>query len=215
VTRRVVLFEVEESRNSKPRSQGAALFFTACPANGPQGQHGLASRDIGWISVGMKFLPVLLMACLPLAPANAGEIATLESNKAVARKVLEEVLGKGLIEENEEIYAAEFTAHGIDRTAGREEDRQAVKMWRTAFPDLKMTVTHVVAEADMVAVRYIGEGTNTGPVFGSSATGNRIKIDGITIFRLKNRQITDEWTSFDMMGLMRQLGLLPSSAGAK
>ena len=163
----------------------------------------------------MKILSVLILSCLTIARASAGDAASLEPNKLTARKVLEEVLGQGLVEKNEGIYAPEFKAHGIERTAGREEDRQAVKMWRTAFPDLKMTVTHVVAEADMVTVRYIGEGTNTGPIFGGPATGKRVKVAGITIFKIKDGRITDEWTSFDQMALLQQLGMMPAPAGTK
>lgn len=163
------------------------------------------------LKVRMKaILPALLImaVCTTLAPAAE----LLAPNKIVARKILEEVLGQGKIAENEHLYAPDFKAHGITSAVGRAEDREATKAWRAAFPDLRMTVTHVVAEGDYVTVRYIGEGTNTGSFQGLAATGKSVRVSGITIFRIVNSQVTDEWTSFDEMGLLNQLGLLPAKS---
>ncbi|MBI2517705.1 MAG: ester cyclase [Opitutae bacterium] len=159
--------------------------------------------------------PRFLCLTLLTAALSFGGCATpagkIETNKAVARKVFEEVLGQGRIDENEHLYSPKFAAHSITQSAGRAEDREATKGWRTAFPDLKMSVTHVVAEGDFVTVRFIARGHNTGQGNGMPGNGKFVQITGIAIFRLENGQITDEWSDFDELGLSRQLGLL--SAG--
>ncbi|HKI04689.1 MAG TPA: ester cyclase [Thermoanaerobaculia bacterium] len=158
-----------------------------------------------------RFLTAALAIAFLASPAVAGELE--EKNKALARIVFEEVLGKGRIEENEPIYSPSFVAHGMYKESGRVEDREATKGWRQAFPDLKITVDKIVAEGEMVAVRFIGEGTHTGSGNGLAATGKSIRVAGMTMFRIVDGKITEEWSSFDQMDLLRQLGLLP--AGSK
>jgi steroid delta-isomerase-like uncharacterized protein len=159
----------------------------------------------------LRALPVVIAISTLASPAFAGELE--EKNKAVARIVFEEVLGRGRIEENEKFYSPDFVAHGAKRDSGRAEDREATKGWRQAFPDLTMTVDKIVAEGDLVVVRFIGEGTNTGSGNGLPATGKHLKAAGITIFRIVDGKIKEEWSSFDQMDLLTQLGLMP--AGSK
>ncbi|HEX4961558.1 MAG TPA: ester cyclase [Thermoanaerobaculia bacterium] len=151
----------------------------------------------------------ILAAALALAalagPAFAGVVE--EKNKAIARKVLEEVLGQGKIEENESIYSPGFVVHNETRDAGREEDRAATRGWRQAFPDLKITVDKIIAEGDLVAVRFFAEGTNTGTGNGIPATGKSIHLSAVSIFRIVDGKVTDEWTAFDSLRLIQQLGL--------
>jgi predicted ester cyclase len=73
-----------------------------------------------------------------------------------------------------------------------------------------MTVDKIVAEGDLVVVRFIGEGTNTGSGNGLPATGKHLRAAGITIFRIVDGKIKEEWTSFDQMDLLMQLGLMPA-----
>lgn len=154
----------------------------------------------------------LLVRCLTLtvlaATAVAHAATSLEANKAIARKVFEEVIAEGKIEENEHIYSSKFATHGLTQDGDRNEDREATKGWRSALPDLKITLTHVIAEGDYVTIRFIAEGHNTGQGNGLPGNGHFMRIAGITIFKLENGQLTDEWTEFDEAGMMRQLGLL-------
>lgn len=135
--------------------------------------------------------------------------ASLTQNKVSARKVLEEVLGQGRIQENEILYAPGFVAHGGTLDVGRDEDRRATQMWRTAFPDIRIAVTHVVAEGQLVLVRYQADGTQTGPLPGIPVTGKAVRLTGMTLFRFVKGQITEEWTEFNEASLLRQLGMLP------
>jgi steroid delta-isomerase-like uncharacterized protein len=157
----------------------------------------------------LRTLSAVLAIALLAVPAFAGEVE--EKNKAVARTVLEEVLGKGKIDENEAIYSPDFVTHGAARDFNRTEDRESTKGWRQAFPDLRITIDKIVAEGDLVAVRFFGEGTNTGAANGLPATGKHIRIAGMTILRIVDGKVAEEWTSFDQLDFMRQLGLMPPS----
>ncbi|MGB8730678.1 MAG: ester cyclase, partial [Candidatus Sulfotelmatobacter sp.] len=105
-----------------------------------------------------------------------------------------------------------FVNHGVHRDAGLKEDQDAARGWKLAFPDLKMTVLKEIAEGDLVTVLYSVTGTNTGEGNGLPATGKKIEGRGITIWRIANGQITEEWSEFDQLRFMKQLGLLPQAA---
>jgi steroid delta-isomerase-like uncharacterized protein len=77
-------------------------------------------------------------------------------------------------------------------------------MFRRAFPDYRDTVHDIVAEGDKVVVRWTLNGTHEGDFLGTQATGKRVTTSGISIFRLADGKITDDWTVIDMAGLMRQ-----------
>lgn len=157
----------------------------------------------------LRVLPaVVAISLLVAVPAFAGEVE--EKNKAIARTVLEEVLGKGKVEENESLYSPDYVTHGSTRDVGRAEDRELTKGWKQAFPDLQITVDKVVAEGDLVAVRFIAEGTNTGSANSLPATGKRIRIAGMSILRIVDGKIVEEWPSFDQLDFLRQLGLMPA-----
>ncbi len=155
-------------------------------------------------------IAVLTLAVLtPLPVAHGAAPDRLEHNKRIARIVLEEVLGKGKIAENEWIYAPSFVAHGQAGDVGRDVDREATKGWRSAFPDMVVTVDHVVAEGDYVVVHFTAAGTNTGAGNGLPATGRKARAGGMTLFRVADGKIVEEWSYANTMSLMQQLGLLP------
>lgn len=145
------------------------------------------------------------------ATAQGGDrcpLAQRQRNEATVRIVYDEILSKGRIAENEHIYHPSFRVRGITRDATRAEDRAASEGWRKMAPDLKMTVLQVVADCDFAAVHWEGTGTNTGEGNGFPATGHSMRVRGMTISRLVDGQIIEEWTSFDQYSLLKQLGLL-------
>jgi len=154
-----------------------------------------------------------LLASL-LAPAARADDAfactaeTRRQNEATVRIVFEEILGKGRIAENEHIYHPGFVARGMTRDATRAEDRAASEGWRSMAPDLQMKVLHLVSDCDYVAAHFEGSGTNTGEGNGFPATGRSIRVRGMTIFRLVDGRIIEEWSSFDQYALLQQLGLI-------
>jgi steroid delta-isomerase-like uncharacterized protein len=97
---------------------------------------------------------------------------------------------------------------------GIEGYRELMAMYKSAFPDLEVTVGDMVAEDDKVAARFSSTGTHRGELMGIAPTGKRVTVGGMSILRIANGKITDEWDQIDMLGLMQQLGAIPEPAPA-
>jgi steroid delta-isomerase-like uncharacterized protein len=133
-----------------------------------------------------------------------------DQNKAVAQRVFDEIFNQGKYDAANEIYAPDFVNHGFSTDIGLKEDQAAARGWREAIPDIKVTVKMMMAEGDLVTVLWTAEGTNTGQGNGLPATGKKVKGRGITIWRIVNGKIREEWSEFDQLRLMQQLGLVPA-----
>ena len=127
-----------------------------------------------------------------------------EINKALAKRVYDEGLSRGIFTVP---YTDDFVGHGGSRTFTHEDGIKEAKGWRAAFPDLAVNVDLMVAEGDLVAVRWTARGTNTGTGNGIPATGRKVEVSGTAIFRFVDGKIAEEWTSANTLGLLRQLGL--------
>lgn len=155
---------------------------------------------------------VVFLACLALLAFawTASASGLTERNKTVARRVFEEVLTQGKLESVDELYAPDFVNHGLRGDADLREDREATRGWRAAFPNLEMKVEKLIAEGDLVSVLWIAHGTNTGAGKGLPATGKSIEARGVTIWRIVDGRIKEEWSAYDELAVMQQLGLLPA-----
>ncbi|MFZ1135762.1 MAG: ester cyclase [Candidatus Korobacteraceae bacterium] len=146
---------------------------------------------------------------LLVASVLAGQQPNIqETNKAVAYSFFEQVLDKGQLDHYADSHASTFVAHGDGHDYTLAEDMAAAKEERTALPDMRMKVNDMVAERDLVSVFWTATGTNTHAGMGFPATGRRITINGMTLFRLNDGKIVEEWSVFDMLSAMRQAGLL-------
>jgi steroid delta-isomerase-like uncharacterized protein len=132
-----------------------------------------------------------------------------EQNKAIAKRAFEEILSRGRYELTEQLYAKDFVNHGIRSNSSLEEDQTALKGWHTAFPDVVIVPEKLIAEEDLVTIYWIARGTNTGTGNGLPATGKKAELAGITIWRIVDGKIKEEWSAFDQLSMMRQLGLVP------
>jgi len=119
------------------------------------------------------------------------------------------VIGNGKLEKYSESHTADFVAHGTDHDFTLAEDMAMARDERTALPDMQMKVNLMVAEGDLVAVHWTAWGTNTQPGMGLPATGKPIKISGMTMFRFKAGKISEEWSAWNMLSVLRQAGLWP------
>jgi len=88
--------------------------------------------------------------------------------------------------------------------------KQFVLMLRQAFPDAVFEVADSAAEQDKVWTRVVVTGTQRGTYFGIPPTGRTIRIEVFDICRIASDQIVEHWGLSDQMGVMRQLGVLPS-----
>ena len=151
------------------------------------------------------FAPLSAALATSTAPSLPADSSQQDKNKAIARRVLEESLSQGKFQVADEIYAKDFVNHGLHRNADLQVDQAAARWEKTHLPDLKVTVDLMVAEGDLVTVVWTLRGTNTAPIGRLPATGVRIEERGITVWRIVDGKIRDEWTSFDQLRIVRQL----------
>jgi steroid delta-isomerase-like uncharacterized protein len=137
-----------------------------------------------------------------------------QENRIVVRRELEEIFSQGgNLDAAEEIYAPDYVGHEptFGDVHGVEGAKQFAATYRQAFPDIQTTMEDQVAEGDKVVTRFTSRGTHQGESedFGPP-TGNRIEVTGITIEQFSEEgKIVEDWTNFDALGLMQQLGLVP------
>ena len=128
-----------------------------------------------------------------------------EENKALPRRVFEEIYTQGNLAVVEEIYDKNYLNHTLG-IKGNESLKQFVTVIRNAFPDLKFTVEDQIAEGDKVATRSILTGTHKGEYKGIAPTGKVVTVTGIVVHIIANGKIIEGWGILDNFGLLQQLG---------
>ena len=133
-------------------------------------------------------------------------------NKALGYRYFEEVWSNKHIEAIDELLADHYIDHNPSPGAppGRASATQWVTMLLAAFPDLHITVDDQVAEGDKVVTRWTAQGTHRGPLLDLSPTNKPARITGLSINRVADGQIQEGWGSWDQLGLLQQLGVLPA-----
>ena len=142
-----------------------------------------------------------------LTPHATQSSPTTEArNKAIATRVFEEIFNQGRFEVANEIYTPDFKNHGLHRSVDLKTDQDAVHAEKHSFPDLRMQIERLIAEGDWVTALWTFRGTHTaGGYAGLPATGTPIEMRGITIWRIVDGKIRDEWSSFDELGAYSQV----------
>ncbi len=82
-------------------------------------------------------------------------------------------------------------------------------MFRAAFPDMRLTVEDMIAEGDRVVDRITWQATHQGELMGVSPSGNSVRVTEMHISRIAEGKIVERWGQPDMLGMMRQLGVIP------
>jgi steroid delta-isomerase-like uncharacterized protein len=138
-------------------------------------------------------------------------------NKGIARRFLEEAFNSGNLDVVDELVAPEFVNHDAalpEPATGIEATKASIKGYRDAFPDLRLTIEQQLAEGEYVTTRWSARGTHQGDLLGMAATGKQATVTGITIDRIVDGRFVESWTNWDTLGLMQQLGAVPSLATA-
>lgn len=134
-----------------------------------------------------------------------------ETNKDIARRYLEEVYGKGDLDLVDELLDSGIQDHedfGDQKPAGRTGIKELVKVFRTAFPDIRVSIEDMVAEGDKVFLRCSWEGTHKSEFAGIEPTGKHITFDSMDEIRFSDGVIQEHWGVTDTMGLLAQLGAI-------
>ncbi len=135
-----------------------------------------------------------------------------EENKALARRLVEELYSQGKLDIVDELFDSNYVGHdpaSPQEIRGPEGVKQFASMYRNAFSDVQVTVEDQIAEGDKVVTRWRGSGIHQGEFMGIPPTGNRAELTGITISRFANGKIVEDWTNSDTLGMLQQLGVIP------
>jgi len=138
-----------------------------------------------------------------------------EENKAIVRRVVEEVLSTGDLDKLDQFIAADGVDHSLppDLPANLEGFRLFFASFRAAFPDLHYHIQDEIAEGDKVMQRVTGHGTMQGEFQGMAATGKEGKWTEMHMVRLAEGKIVEHWASIDQLGMMIAVGLMPPPGG--
>ena len=148
--------------------------------------------------------------------ASEGSAMT-EANKKVSRRLIEEAFNEGRYETIDELVASSFTQHDPSSPVpveGVDGLRGFIDVYRTSFPDLKVTIEEQIAEGDRVATRWSAIGTHQADLMGISATGKQATVTGITIDTIADGKIVESYNNWDTLGLLQQLGVVPTLSPA-
>jgi steroid delta-isomerase-like uncharacterized protein len=141
-----------------------------------------------------------------LITVEGGAMST-EDNKAIVRQAFAQT-NAGNIDAAVAVTAPNCLLNG--QPFGREGDRARSQAMLAAFPDVQYDLHELIAEGDKVVVRYTMRGTHQGEMMGIPPTGQQVAMEGITIYRLQDGQIVEIREQYDGLGLMQQLGVIPS-----
>jgi steroid delta-isomerase-like uncharacterized protein len=140
----------------------------------------------------------------------------IEENKELVRRFVEEFWNRGNTVAADELMAPEAQIH---MPTGEQVDLDGIKAFnvafRASFPDWHSTLEELVAEGDTVAERWTGRGTHRGELQGIPATGTHVEVPGSVFYRIVGGKIVVFRGQLDMMGLMHQLGAIPSTPQAE
>ena len=141
-----------------------------------------------------------------------------ETNKNAVRRLIEEVWNKGNLHVTEELFAPNYTHHDHstpDVGQGPESEKKRAALYRTAFPDMRLTIEDLIAEGETVIARWSCRGTHKGDLSGIAPTGKQVNMTGISIARFTNGKMSEGWVNWDALALMQQLGAVPELGKAK
>lgn len=132
-------------------------------------------------------------------------------NMALVKRFIEEVWNKGNLAVIDECVSDRYvsTEPLVGDVRGLDALRQQVQTFRTAFPDLRLTIEDIGMSGDRVFMRWTGRGTHRGALMGIPPSGNRGEIRGITVTRIAGEKIVEQHESYDSLRLMQVVGAVP------
>lgn len=135
-----------------------------------------------------------------------------EQNKSIVYRWVEEAWNHGDFSQAAKLYPAGYTLNDTSSPVpfkGPEGLRGFISAFRTAMPDLHMTIEQIVAEGDYVAWRFRVEGTQTGELQGIPPSGRPVDVTGTVVSRFAGSHWVEDYSNADQLGLLRQIGVIP------
>ena len=139
-----------------------------------------------------------------------------EENKALVERFVEEVWNEGNAAAADELFVPDAQIHMPTREVVDVDGLKGFAgAFRGSFPDWHSTFEELVAEGERVAERWTGRGTHRGELMGIPPTGKRVEVPGSVFYRIVGGKIVEFRGQLDMMGIMQQLGVMPSPQHAE
>jgi steroid delta-isomerase-like uncharacterized protein len=139
-------------------------------------------------------------------------------NKQIVHRFMEECWNQGKLNTVSELFTANCRLHDPvfpHLTSGADNLRNHIESCRRGFPDLKFTIDDTISERDEVVIHWTGHGTHKGQFLGLPPTNKKATVSGTSIFRLEGSKIAEEWSHWNLMSMMEQLGIsAPAQANA-
>ena len=136
---------------------------------------------------------------------------SIESNKSVIQQFIQTVWNDGDLTRIEEFVSPAYQIPGGGH--GPAGVRQNVSRFRSAFPDLTVTIDDLVAEEQTVVTWLNLEGTNTGSFKGYAPSGNHVRWWEVAFWQLEEGKIVGGKFAADMLGVRQGIGAIPSLPG--
>ena len=138
-----------------------------------------------------------------------------EQNEALVMRFFDEFCNGRQAEVADEVIAERFVSHGPQAPPanGPDELVERVRLYQEALEG-HWTVNELIGAGDRVVARWTGSGTHVGDLMGIAPTGRQISVDAISVFRIAGGRIAEEWTVWDALGLLQQIGAVPEPAAA-
>jgi steroid delta-isomerase-like uncharacterized protein len=143
-------------------------------------------------------------------------LVSADTNKEIVRRLGVEPW-EGHFGVIDELVAPNYVGHDPAQpgTQGPQGIKEFITAYLTGFPDGRITIDEQLAEGDLVATRWTGRGTHQGELMGIPPTGKQVTVSGITISHVKNGKVVEEWSNWDTLGMLQQLGVVPEMAAAQ
>lgn len=135
---------------------------------------------------------------------------SVEENKELVRRITERGLNKGDVSFVDDLFTPDYQAHaaGLELPPGPAAFKQAVALWRAAFPDFEVTIEELIGEGDLVVNRFRTTGTHLGPLMHVPATGKRFTVRGADVHRVVGGRVVESWLSDDVPRILLEIGAL-------
>ena len=143
---------------------------------------------------------------------RGGVLVSAEGNKAVIRRLIEEVYNEGNLDVVDELMAPDIFDHAAvpEHQHGIDGFKHVMEWVREFSSDVRYDIDDIIAEGEKVAVRMTQSGTHTGAVRGISPTGKSFSVDYVHWFRLANGKVAEMWAVRDDLTRLQQLDLIPA-----
>ncbi|MDQ3405903.1 MAG: ester cyclase [Actinomycetota bacterium] len=144
-------------------------------------------------------------------------MTTNGENKELIRRITDKVVNGGDLAIVRELFSEDCVVHktGLSLPRGPEAFKMAIRQWRDAFPDYRVTIEALFGEGDLVASLFVAEGTHRGSLQGHPPTDKSFKLGGTDVHRVVDGLVVESWLADDLPRILTDVGVLVPGQSSK